>query len=63
MSLHLEYVDPRTWVAEKERKRHADARALATGRKSVAQLKRENEAFAFTPQKARLKLSRAKALH
>jgi hypothetical protein len=41
--------------------RRADE-ALRSGRKSVAQLKRENEAFAFSPSEARVNWQQARSV-
>lgn len=55
--------DPQQRFEEKEQARRADEEALRSGRKSPAQLKRENEAFAFPREQVRLRLDRAKSLH
>jgi hypothetical protein len=44
-------------AAEKEAARRADDLAVAEGRKSSAQVKRESESFAFGPERARHVLS------
>jgi hypothetical protein len=56
-------LDPQRRFEEKERSRRADEEALRSGRKSEAQLKRENEAFAFPRGSVRIRLDRAKSLH
>jgi hypothetical protein len=43
MSVFVEDLDPQQRFEEKERSRQADLEALRSGRKSEAQLKRENE--------------------
>jgi hypothetical protein len=48
--------------AEKQRSRLADQNAMRSGRKSVAQLKRENEAFAPLAREASVDLSAARSL-
>ncbi len=48
--------------AEKERARRADDLALRSGTKSAAQLKRENESFAFPKGRARINLKSARSL-
>lgn len=49
-------------IAEKERLRAVDERALRRGEKSLAQMKRENESFAFPPSRARIDLAAARSL-
>jgi hypothetical protein len=51
MSEHLKFEEH---VAAKEMARQADARALESGWKSAAELKRENESFAFPVGMARV---------
>lgn len=46
--------DPVARAAEKQASRDEDARALASGEKTVAQLKAENGAFAFPRDRVRL---------
>lgn len=66
MAIQVEYVDPeqlwRETVEVKERARRADEEALRSGRKTVAQLKRETEGFAFGPDRARIDLKSARRL-
>lgn len=66
MATQVEYVDPeqlwRETIEAKERARRADEEALRTGRKTVAQLKRETEGFAFSPDRARIDLKSARRL-
>lgn len=47
---------------EKERVRRADELALLSGKKSAAQLKQENESFAFSKDRARVNLKSARSL-
>jgi hypothetical protein len=54
--------DPLVRAREKEISRVADERALAAGRKSAAQLCRENEAFAAVAGSGRVNLAAAKSL-
>jgi len=53
---------PRERAAEKQRSRDEDAAALASGRKSAAELQRENEAFARLASRARVDLRASKSL-
>lgn len=46
--------DPKQRAAEKQASRDEDARALASGEKTVADLRRENSAFAFPRDRVRL---------
>jgi hypothetical protein len=55
-----ERLDPAERAREKQRSREDDARALASGAKSQAQLRRENGLFAFP--KVRVSLRGAKPL-
>ena len=55
-------LDSRIRSAEKQRSRLADGRALASGQKSVAQLKRENEVFAPLAREARVDFSASRSL-
>jgi hypothetical protein len=54
--------DPRERAREKARSRVADERALASGQKSMADLKRENEVFAPLASSARIDLSASRSL-
>jgi hypothetical protein len=54
--------DPRARAAEKQRARLADERAVSSGGKSVAQLKRENEVFAPLAADARIELAASRSL-
>lgn len=62
MSVRISYIDSKQRFAEKEAARRADEEALRSGRKSVAQLKRENEAFAFSPSEARVNWQQARSV-
>lgn len=53
---------PQARAAEKRRARVADERALSSGHKSVAQLKRENEVLAPLATGARIDLSASRSL-
>jgi hypothetical protein len=61
MPARFTHLDPKQRFAEKEAARRADEEALRGGRKSVAQLKRENEAFAFSPSEARVNWKQARS--
>jgi hypothetical protein len=63
MGARIEHFDPEKRFAEKAKSRRADDRELAAGRKSVPQLKRDNEAFAFPPGKARIDWESARSAH
>ena len=56
------HFDSQVRAAEKRQSRLADAQALASGLKSVAQLKRENEVFSPLAREARLDLSASRLL-
>lgn len=62
MPVRISHIDPKQRFAEKEAARRADEEALRSGRKSVAQLKRENEAFAFSPSEARVNWQQARSV-
>lgn len=62
MSVPISHIDPKQRFAEKEAVRRADEEALRSGRKSVAQLKRENEAFAFSPSEAQVNWQQARSV-
>jgi hypothetical protein len=49
-------------AAEKQRSRRSDERAISDGSKSVAQLKRENEAFAPLAPDARIEFAASRSL-
>jgi hypothetical protein len=57
-----EDLDPQQRFAEKERARRADLEALRSGRTTKTQLKRETEAFAFPPSRARINLDVSRSL-
>lgn len=52
----------RTRIRAKQAARAADERALVSGAKSVAQLKRENEVFASMARSARVDLTASRSL-
>lgn len=52
--------DPRQRALEKQRSREADVQALASGEKTRDQLRDENGAFAFPPERVRLDVPRVK---
>jgi hypothetical protein len=62
MTLPVEYVDAQQLWDEKERARRADVEALRSGETTEAQLRRETEAFAFPPSRARINLDSARSL-
>jgi hypothetical protein len=62
MTLDVEYVAAQELLDEEEQARRADEEALRSGRKTHAQLKRENEIFAFPPGRARINLDSARSL-
>jgi hypothetical protein len=66
MAAHVEYVDPeRLWrenAEAKVRARRADEEALRSGRKTAAQIKRQNELFAFPSERIRVNLDSARRL-
>ncbi len=61
-NVHTEDLDPQERFAEKERARRADVEALRSGEKTEAQLKRENEFFAFPRERMRVNLDSARSL-
>jgi hypothetical protein len=62
MSTRVEHIDAQQRFDEKERARRADAEALRSGQKTEAQLKRETDAFASPPSRARINLDSARSL-
>jgi hypothetical protein len=54
MADRIQELDWQQRFAEKERSRRSDEEALASGAKTSAQLKRDNEAFAFPAGRARI---------
>ena len=62
MNVEIEHVDAQQLWDEKERARRADVEALRSGEKTEEQLKRETEAFAFPPSRARINLDTARSL-
>ncbi len=57
-----EAISPKQRIVEKEQARSADARALQTGAKSMAEIKAETEAFAFPRSRTSINLDSAKSL-
>jgi hypothetical protein len=55
-------MDSQARAAEKRRSRRSDERAILSGSKSIAQLKRENEVFAPLAVSARVDLSASRSL-
>jgi hypothetical protein len=62
MTVQVDHIDAQQRFDEKEQARRADVEALRSGRKTEAQLKRETEAFAFPPSRARINLDSARSL-
>jgi hypothetical protein len=62
MATQIEHIDAQQRFDEKESARRADVEALRSGRKTEAQLKRETDAFAFSPSHARINLDSARSL-
>jgi hypothetical protein len=62
MNVHTKDLDPQQRFEEKEQARRADLEALRSGRKTKTQLKRETEAFAFPPSRARINLDASRSL-
>ncbi len=62
MDVHTEDLDPEQRFAEKEQARRADAEALRSGRKTAAQLQRENEFLPFHPDRIRINLDASGSL-
>jgi hypothetical protein len=62
MPAPISHIDPKQRFAEKEASRRADEEALRSGRKSVAQLKHANEAFAFSPSEACVNWEQARSV-
>jgi hypothetical protein len=56
------HVDPSSRARAKQAARADDERLMASGEKSVAQLKRENEVFAPLARSARVNLSASRSL-
>jgi hypothetical protein len=62
MKMQIEHVDAQQLLDEEEQDRRADEEALRSGRKTHAQLRRENEIFAFPPERMRVNLDSARSL-
>ncbi len=56
------HIDPSSRARAKQAARADNERLMASGEKSVAQLKRENEAFAPLARSARVNLSASRSL-
>ncbi len=59
---HRNHIDPNSRARAKQAARAADERQMASGEKSVAQLKRENEVFAPLARSAQVNLSASRSL-
>jgi hypothetical protein len=57
-----EDLDPEQRFEEKEQARRADVEALRSGRKTEAQLQRENAFFGFPPERMRVNLDASRSL-
>lgn len=62
MTAPVKYVDAQDLWDEKERVRRVDVEAVRSGEKTEEQIKRETEAFAFPPSRARINLDSARSL-
>jgi hypothetical protein len=62
MNVFVEDLDPQEIWDAKERARRADVEALRSGRKTEAQLQRQNEFFPFPPDRMRINLDSARSL-
>lgn len=62
MPLDVEYIDPQQRFEEKERDRRADEEALRSGRKTAAQLNRENAFLKLPPERMRINLDASRRL-
>jgi hypothetical protein len=62
MNVYTKDLDSQQRFEEKEQARRTDVEALRSGRKTKAQLKRETEAFAFPPSRARINLDASHSL-
>ncbi len=60
--MRTEDLDPQRRFAEKEQARRADLEALRSGRKTEAQLQRENAFLAFPPDRVRINLDASRSL-
>ena len=60
MKPHIDNLDVAECAREKAASREADARALASGEKSREELRAENGAFGFPPERVRVDFSRVK---
>lgn len=60
MKLPIDNLDAAERAREKAASREADARALASGEKSSAELRVENGAFGFPPDRVRIDIGQVK---
>jgi hypothetical protein len=63
MKVPVEILNVAERVREKAASREADARAVASGEKSHEELRAENAAFAFPPERVRIDFSRIRSKH
>lgn len=61
MKAPVEILDVAERIREKAASREADACAVASGEKSYEDLRKENAAFAFPPERVRIDFSRIKS--
>jgi len=62
MAISAKHLPVQQRIAEKARERRDDELAVYSGAKSLAQLKRESESFAFPKDRASINLSSARRL-
>jgi hypothetical protein len=62
MTVRADDIDAQQRFDEKERARRADADALRSGKKTEAQLQRENDFFPLPPDRFRINLDSARSL-
>lgn len=62
MNVQAEDLDPQQRFDEKEAARRADEEALRSGKKTEAQLQRQNTFFPFPPEHIRINLDSARSL-
>jgi hypothetical protein len=62
VAVQIERIPAQQLLDEEERDRRADEEDLRSGRRTHAELKRENELFAFPPNRARVNLDSARSL-
>ena len=61
MKARVEILNVAERMREKAASREADARAVASGEKAYENLRKENAAFAFPPERVRIDFSRIKS--